>query len=89
MVAPPAPEPAAAAAPPATETRPPAPEEADLTWEDKEDKEGKADAENIKPDADKKYQYKEGVSLDFDPSYLAGETSADHVLRLRCWKRRS
>lgn len=76
MVAPPAPEPAAAAAPPATETRPPAPEEADLTWEDKE---GKADAENIQPDADKKYQYKEGVSLDFDPSYLAGETSADYV----------
>uniref|UniRef100_A0A3B4U4T4 Eukaryotic translation initiation factor 4 gamma 1 n=1 Tax=Seriola dumerili TaxID=41447 RepID=A0A3B4U4T4_SERDU len=40
----------------------PAPEEADLTWEDKEDK---LDAENIQPDApkstatDKKYQYKE------------------------------
>ncbi|KAG8002241.1 Eukaryotic translation initiation factor 4 gamma 1, partial [Nibea albiflora] len=41
---------------------PPAPEETDLTWEDKEDK---LDAENIQPDSpeqnatDKKYQYKE------------------------------
>ncbi|KAK5606526.1 Eukaryotic translation initiation factor 4 gamma 1, partial [Crenichthys baileyi] len=36
---------------------PPAQEEADLTWEDKEDK---LDAENIQPAAtDKKYQYKE------------------------------
>uniref|UniRef100_A0A669EN10 Eukaryotic translation initiation factor 4 gamma 1 n=1 Tax=Oreochromis niloticus TaxID=8128 RepID=A0A669EN10_ORENI len=52
----PAPEPQ----PPAT--APPAQEEADLTWEDKEDK---LDAENIQPDppkpaaTDKKYQYKE------------------------------
>lgn len=46
---PPEPKPPAAA--------PPAPEEADLTWEDKEDK---LDAENIQPAAtDKKYQYKE------------------------------
>ncbi|XP_042269550.1 eukaryotic translation initiation factor 4 gamma 1-like isoform X5 [Thunnus thynnus] len=62
VVAPPEPEPA-----PAPETQPPAasppaPEEADLTWEDKEDK---LDAENIQPDphsptaTDKKYQYKE------------------------------
>lgn len=42
---------------------PPAPEESDLTWEDKEDK---LDAENIQPNppeptaTDKKYQYKEG-----------------------------
>ncbi|XP_076590783.1 eukaryotic translation initiation factor 4 gamma 1 isoform X3 [Chaetodon auriga] len=67
VVAPPEPEPAPAQAP---ETRPPAasspaPEEADLTWEDKEDKEDKLDAENIQPDppeptdTDKKYQYKE------------------------------
>ncbi|XP_041796222.1 eukaryotic translation initiation factor 4 gamma 1-like isoform X2 [Chelmon rostratus] len=64
VVAPPEPEPAPAQAP---ETQPPAasppaPEEADLTWEDKEDK---LDAENIQPDppeptdTDKKYQYKE------------------------------
>ncbi|XP_041656970.1 eukaryotic translation initiation factor 4 gamma 1-like isoform X3 [Cheilinus undulatus] len=64
VVAPPEPEPAPA---PATETQPPAasppaPEEADLTWEDKEDK---LDAENIQPEpqkdtsTDKKYQYKE------------------------------
>ncbi|XP_072311340.1 eukaryotic translation initiation factor 4 gamma 1-like isoform X5 [Eucyclogobius newberryi] len=43
----------------------PTPEEADLTWEDKEDKLDKMDAENIQPDpvksgnTDKKYQYKE------------------------------
>lgn len=42
---------------------PPAQEESDLTWEDKEDK---LDAENIQPNTpeptatDKKYQYKEG-----------------------------
>ncbi|XP_049432824.1 eukaryotic translation initiation factor 4 gamma 1-like isoform X3 [Epinephelus fuscoguttatus] len=63
VVTPPEPEPAPA---PAPETQPPAasppaPEEADLTWEDKEDK---LDAENIQPDpkstdTDKKYQYKE------------------------------
>ncbi|XP_070762632.1 eukaryotic translation initiation factor 4 gamma 1 isoform X1 [Enoplosus armatus] len=64
VVAPPEPEPAPA---PVPETQPaaaspPAPEEADLTWEDKEDK---LDAENIQPDppettsTDKKYQYKE------------------------------
>ena len=70
-MAPPEPEPA-----PAPETQPPAAsppapqqEEADLTWEDKEDK---LDAENIKPDpssptaTDKKYQYKEGGSLNLD-----------------------
>uniref|UniRef100_A0A3B5Q7H1 Eukaryotic translation initiation factor 4 gamma 1 n=1 Tax=Xiphophorus maculatus TaxID=8083 RepID=A0A3B5Q7H1_XIPMA len=46
---PPEPKPPAAA--------PPAQEEADLTWEDKEDK---LDAENIEPaGTDKKYQYKE------------------------------
>ncbi|KAM3615524.1 uncharacterized protein V6R79_003497 [Siganus canaliculatus] len=60
----PAPEPAPArtqeAQPPAPS--PPATEEADLTWEDKEDK---LDAENIEPDlpkqtaTDMKYQYKE------------------------------
>ncbi|XP_075330157.1 eukaryotic translation initiation factor 4 gamma 1 isoform X6 [Odontesthes bonariensis] len=64
VVVPPEPEPAPA---PAPETKcptasPPALEEADLTWEDKEDK---LDAENIQPDApnpnstDMKYQYKE------------------------------
>ncbi|XP_070684791.1 eukaryotic translation initiation factor 4 gamma 1-like [Pempheris klunzingeri] len=59
VVAPPEPEPAPASAP---ETQPPAAsppatEEADLTWEDKEDK---LDAENIQPEStDKKYQYKE------------------------------
>ncbi|KAM4589651.1 eukaryotic translation initiation factor 4 gamma 1-like isoform 1-T1 [Fundulus diaphanus] len=48
-VPPPEPQPPAAA--------PPAQEESDLTWEDKEDK---LDAENIQPAAtDKKYQYKE------------------------------
>lgn len=53
---PPEPNPPAAA--------PPAQEEADLTWEDKEDK---LDAENIEPaGTDKKYQYKEGGSLDTD-----------------------
>uniref|UniRef100_A0A3B4YY87 Eukaryotic translation initiation factor 4 gamma 1 n=1 Tax=Seriola lalandi dorsalis TaxID=1841481 RepID=A0A3B4YY87_SERLL len=56
----PAPAPAPEPQPPAASS--PAPEEADLTWEDKEDK---LDAENIQPDApkstatDKKYQYKE------------------------------
>lgn len=46
---------------------PPAPEESDLTWEDKEDK---LDAENIQPNppeptaTDKKYQYKEGEVSD-------------------------
>lgn len=68
-MAPPEPEPVPA---PAPETQPPAasppaPEEADLTWEDKEDK---LDAENIQPDspstADKKYQYKEGGCLNLD-----------------------
>ena len=45
---------------------PPAPEDPDLTWEDKEDK---LDAENIKPGAtDKKYQYKTGGSLDLGPN---------------------
>lgn len=71
VVAPPEPEPAPTRAPetqpPATS--PPAPEETDLTWEDKEDK---LDAENIQPDSpeqnatDKKYQYKEGGSLNLD-----------------------
>ncbi|KAM7413631.1 hypothetical protein PAMA_020830 [Pampus argenteus] len=57
----PAPAPAPATQPPAAAS-PPAPEEADLTWEDKEDK---LDAENIQPDpssptaTDKKYKYKE------------------------------
>ncbi|XP_040901885.1 eukaryotic translation initiation factor 4 gamma 1-like isoform X3 [Toxotes jaculatrix] len=64
VVTPPEPEPTPAPAPepqpPAVS--PPAPEESDLTWEDKEDK---LDAENIQPDppmpnaTDKKYQYKE------------------------------
>lgn len=62
---------------PVQETKPPVvasppPEEADLTWEDKEDK---LDAENIQPTPpeptviDKKYQYKEGEhsSLGFSP----------------------
>lgn len=72
---PPEPEPEPAPAPaPAPETQPPAassptPEEADLTWEDKEDK---LDAENIQPEppkpnaTDKKYQYKEGRSLNLN-----------------------
>lgn len=57
----PAPTRAPEAQPPAAS--PPAPEESDLTWEDKEDK---LDAENIQPNppeptaTDKKYQYKEG-----------------------------
>ncbi|XP_030599863.1 eukaryotic translation initiation factor 4 gamma 1 [Archocentrus centrarchus] len=62
-VVPPEPEPAPAPEPqPPTTAAPPAQEEADLTWEDKEDK---LDAENIQPDptnptaTDKKYQYKE------------------------------
>ncbi|XP_053176473.1 eukaryotic translation initiation factor 4 gamma 1-like isoform X2 [Scomber japonicus] len=72
VVAPPEPEPA-----PAPETQPPAAsppapqqEEADLTWEDKEDK---LDAENIKPDpssptaTDKKYQYKEEQWMPINP----------------------
>uniref|UniRef100_A0A672ZQP1 Eukaryotic translation initiation factor 4 gamma 1 n=1 Tax=Sphaeramia orbicularis TaxID=375764 RepID=A0A672ZQP1_9TELE len=62
VVAPPEPAPAPApeSLPPAASL--PAPEEADLTWEDKEDK---LDAENIQPDpenpssTDMKYQYKE------------------------------
>nr|XP_046244410.1 eukaryotic translation initiation factor 4 gamma 1-like isoform X2 [Scatophagus argus] len=64
VVAPPEPEPTPARVletqPPAAS--PPAPEEAELTWEDKEDK---LDAENIQPShpepttTDKKYQYKE------------------------------
>lgn len=65
VVAAPEPEPAPTKA---QETQPPAavlpaPEESDLTWEDKEDK---LDAENIQPHppepntTDKKYQYKEG-----------------------------
>lgn len=56
---------------PVQETKPPVvasppPEEADLTWEDKEDK---LDAENIQPTAPEKYQYKEGEhsSLGFSP----------------------
>ncbi|XP_013881883.1 eukaryotic translation initiation factor 4 gamma 1 [Austrofundulus limnaeus] len=58
----PKPEPAPAPEPKPAAASPPAPEEADLTWEDKEDK---LDAENIQPDSensnatDKKYQYKE------------------------------
>lgn len=60
----PEPAPAPESKPPAAS--PPAPEETDLTWEDKEDK---LDAENIQPDpqkpntTDKKYQYKEGESI--------------------------
>ncbi|TNN39038.1 hypothetical protein EYF80_050787 [Liparis tanakae] len=53
----------------------------DLTWEDKEDKEGKLAAE-------KKYQYKEGGSLDLGPSprsrrrsYLAEAQEAAAVER--------
>uniref|UniRef100_A0A8D0DGP7 Eukaryotic translation initiation factor 4 gamma 1 n=1 Tax=Sander lucioperca TaxID=283035 RepID=A0A8D0DGP7_SANLU len=74
VLAAPEPEPAPVLAP---ETKPPAasppaPEEADLTWEDKEDKEDKQDAENIKPDSkqtdtDKKYQYKEEQWKPIDP----------------------
>uniref|UniRef100_A0A3Q3ARZ8 Eukaryotic translation initiation factor 4 gamma 1 n=1 Tax=Kryptolebias marmoratus TaxID=37003 RepID=A0A3Q3ARZ8_KRYMA len=58
----PEPEPAPTLEPKPPAASPPAPEEADLTWEDKEDK---LDAENIQPDSqkptstDKKYQYKE------------------------------
>lgn len=70
-MAPPEPEPVPA---PAPETQlpaasPPVSEEADLTWEDKEDK---LDAENIQPESpqpnatDKKYQYKEGGSLNLE-----------------------
>uniref|UniRef100_A0A8C6LYL9 Eukaryotic translation initiation factor 4 gamma 1 n=1 Tax=Nothobranchius furzeri TaxID=105023 RepID=A0A8C6LYL9_NOTFU len=55
-------EPAPAPEPKPPAASPPVPEEADLTWEDKEDK---LDAENIQPDpqqpsaTDMKYQYKE------------------------------
>uniref|UniRef100_A0A667ZZZ6 Eukaryotic translation initiation factor 4 gamma 1 n=1 Tax=Myripristis murdjan TaxID=586833 RepID=A0A667ZZZ6_9TELE len=58
----PEPEPAPAPETQAPAAAPPAQEEADLTWEDKEDK---LDAENIQPEppktaaTDKKYQYKE------------------------------
>lgn len=64
----PEPEPAPTPEPKPTTASPPAPEEADLTWEDKEDK---LDVENIQPDSensnttDKKYQYKEGEFLNF------------------------
>lgn len=82
VVAPPEPESAPTRAP---ETQPPAavspaPEEADLTWEDKEDK---LDAENIQPESpkspstDKKYQYKEGGSLKLD-------TFQCHMLAVHC-----
>ncbi|XP_058489421.1 eukaryotic translation initiation factor 4 gamma 1-like isoform X2 [Solea solea] len=66
VVAVPEPEPTPAPEPqPPAAVSPPAPEEADLTWEDKEDKEDKLDAENIQPDPlspnanNKKYQYKD------------------------------
>ena len=54
----------APAAPPSTGT-PHGPEDADLSWEDKEDKDKKLDAEKTQPlspksAADKKYRYKEG-----------------------------
>ncbi|KAJ0022366.1 hypothetical protein NQD34_009856 [Periophthalmus magnuspinnatus] len=61
VVVKPEPEPVLAPEPQAP-TAPPTPEEAELTWEDKEDK---LDAENIQPEplkasiTDKKYQYKE------------------------------
>ena len=69
VVTPPEPAPAPEPQPPAPS--PPAPDEPDLNWEDKEDKEEKADkldAENSQTDdpTDKKYQYKEGVSLNLD-----------------------
>lgn len=65
VVVPPEPEPAPAPKPQPPAASTPAPEEADLTWEDKEDK---LDAENIQPGspADKKYQYKEGGSLNLE-----------------------
>lgn len=74
VVSPPEPEPTPTPPPepePITASLP-APEEADLSWEDKEDK---LDAENIPPDSpqtngDKKYQYKEGVCLNLDSSQL-------------------
>ena len=55
---------ALAPAPPSTVT-PHGLEDADLSWEDKEDKDKKLDAEKTQPlspksAADKKYQYKEG-----------------------------
>ncbi|XP_041849938.1 eukaryotic translation initiation factor 4 gamma 1-like [Melanotaenia boesemani] len=62
VVVPPEPEPAPAPAPEPPAATSPAPDEAELTWEDKEDK---LDAENIQPDSpnqtstDMKYQYKE------------------------------
>ncbi|CAN9511154.1 unnamed protein product [Ophioblennius macclurei] len=62
MVVPPEPEHSPVPEPQCPAASPPAPEEADLTWEDKEDK---LDAENIQPDSpqpsttDMKYQYKE------------------------------
>ncbi|XP_039986566.1 eukaryotic translation initiation factor 4 gamma 1-like [Xiphias gladius] len=62
IVTPPEPEPAPVPEPQPPAASPPAAEEADLTWEDKEDK---LDAENIQPDppkptgTDQKYQYKE------------------------------
>lgn len=66
---PPEPEPAPVPEPQPPAASPPAAEEADLTWEDKEDK---LDAENIQPDppkptgTDQKYQYKEGGSMNLD-----------------------
>lgn len=89
VVAPPepAPTPVQEAKPPAVASPPP--EEADLTWEDKEDK---LDAENIQPNPpeptviDMKYQYKEGErSLSCFSQILVITvqlwfTSASHVL---------
>ena len=59
------PEPEALIAPSLPTTNPPALEDADLTWEDKEDEDKKLDTEKTQPlspksSADKKYQYKEG-----------------------------
>lgn len=80
----PEPEPVPAPEPQPPATAPPAQEEADLTWEDKEDK---LDAENIQPDplkptaTDKKYQYKEGGCLKLDRIYsLSGLPSSSHML---------
>uniref|UniRef100_A0A672INF6 Eukaryotic translation initiation factor 4 gamma 1 n=1 Tax=Salarias fasciatus TaxID=181472 RepID=A0A672INF6_SALFA len=55
VVVPPEPEPAPAPEPQRPAASPPAPEEADLTWEDKEDK---LDAENIQPDSPQPSQWK-------------------------------
>lgn len=64
--------------------RPPAPEETDETWEEKEDK---LDTENIEPDqlkpGDLKYKYKEGMSPS-EEALLQTPDSGGAVEKLCC-----